>query len=115
MTILLKCILLILFNFEFINGLNNNSKFNNILNNNDLLNDFIDLNGYDMRYSLVEEKDYTIYESIKKNDVLSLLENPALSNDRKIDIINEHDIFNNYIRFNLLAGGLFDDFEFVIE
>ena len=40
---------------------------------NNLIIDLLELNGYDLRYPIIEENDYKLYKSIKKSNLLPFL------------------------------------------
>ncbi len=110
----MKIIYFLLFYFTY--GLSNNIKSNEIVRKDNIfIRDWPELNGYDMRYPIVENDDNNLYELIRKSDLLSFLKNKSISTNRKLDLIQDNDILNNNLMFDLLAGGLMDDYEFEID
>lgn len=72
-------------------------------------------NGNDYRYNQTFENDqlYNITKSLKKMELLKILENPDVSIVEKLDNIHYYSfLFDETIKSNMEEGGLYKDWDF---
>jgi hypothetical protein len=64
--------------------------------------------GYDFRNNTNDEINMDVLKSIKKHEILMILQSPDISIFEKMTIIEEIDVADSYL-YNISKGGLFDD------
>lgn len=110
--------------FELMCMTNNNNKINNKINNENRYSSFFNANnimklsnvsGIDHRPLDIIDNDEQLIKintNMLKKNILDTLINTNISSYHKIDLINRYDIFNKSMNFNILEGGLLDDYNF---
>ena len=99
-----------------IHNKNLNEQYTNFFNNNIPELNLNDTSGFDERYNDIDKLEdlSNINININRKRILDALINPNISTLQKIDIINKYNILDDCMKINMYAGGLFDDFNFII-
>jgi hypothetical protein len=64
--------------------------------------------GYDFRNNTIDEINLDVLKSIKKHEILMILQSSDFSIFEKMNIIEKIDVADKYL-YNISKGGLFDD------